>query len=201
SAGGYIFSVYSTDKNGIKSVLQSFPITITEGVTINVGGIFLSPTLTGDKSQVKKGDNITFFGQAVPESEVTIAVHSNQEFFKKVNSDKNGVYLHTMDTSVLEVGGHNAKSKVASGGEISGYSNGYNFSVGSENIAPVDKKCPQKGDLNNDCKVNLVDFSIAAFWYKKVLNSQTLALEKIKLNGDGKINLVDFSIMAYYWTG
>jgi hypothetical protein len=132
---------------------------------------------------------------------VTIAVHSNQEIFKKVNSDKNGVYLHTMDTSVLELGSHNAKSKVASSGEISGYSNAYNFAVGNDNIDKGNDKCPAKGDLNNDCKVNLVDFSIAAFWYKKTLSTQTILLEKSKLNGDGNINLVDFSIMAYYWTG
>ncbi len=201
NAGQYIFSVYSTDKDDIRSPLQSFPITITDGVTLNVGGIFIAPTISGDKSQVKQGDNITFFGQSVPNSEVTIAVHSNQEIFKKTNSDINGVYLHTMDTSVLEIGSHNAKSKVASANEISAYSNGYNFAVGNANIAPVDKKCPAKGDLNNDCKVNLIDFSIAAFWYKKTLNTQTAVLEKTKLNGDAKINLVDFSIMAYYWTG
>lgn len=203
NAGTYIFSVYSTDKDGIRSPLQSLPITVTDGVTMNVGGIFLAPTISGDKSQVKKGDNITFFGQSVPSSEVTIAIHSNQEIFQKVQSDKNGVYLKTVDTSPLEVGSHNAKSKVAYQSEISAYSAGYNFSVGNNNIdLPIDKKCPAKGDLNGDCKVNLVDFSIAAFWYKKsVLNAPTTLFEKGKLNGDGKINLVDFSIMAFYWTG
>ncbi len=203
SAGSYVFSVYSTDKDGVRSPLQSFPITVSDGVTINVGGIFIAPTISGDKSQVKQGDNITFFGQAVPSSEVTIAVHSNQEIFQKVQSDKSGVYLKTMDTSPLEIGTHNAKSKVAFQSEISAYSNGYNFTVGNDNI-DLDKlkKCPAKGDLNNDCKVNLIDFSIAAFWYKKpTLNAQTTILEKDKLNGDGKINLVDFSIMAFYWTG
>ena len=201
--GSYIYSVYSTDKDGIRSPLQSFPITITQGVTINVGGIFVAPTISGDKSQVRKGDNITFFGQAVPESEVTIAVHSNQEIFQKVQSDENGIYLKSMDTTPLEIGGHNAKSKVAYRNEISSYSNGYNFTVGSSNVElDTDNKCPQKGDLNNDCKVNLIDFSIAAFWYKKpVLNAQAALFEKAKLNGDGKINLVDFSIMAFYWTG
>jgi hypothetical protein len=202
TAGSYIFSVYSTDKDSIRSPIQSFPITVTEGVTINVGGIFIAPTISGDKSEVKQGDNITFFGQSVPKSEVTIAVHSNQEIFKKVQSDVNGVYLHTMDTSPLDIGTHNAKSKVAFQSQISAYSNGYNFTVGDENIGLTkDKKCPGKGDLNSDCRVNLVDFSIAAYWYKKPLNAQTIILEKEKLNGDKNINLVDFSIMAYYWTG
>ena len=63
------------------------------------------------------------------------------------------------------------------------------------------KKCPAKGDLNGDCRVNLVDFSIASYWYKGILSDAFKKIEISKLNGDGKINLVDFSIMAYYWTG
>jgi hypothetical protein len=201
-AGSYVFSIYSTDKDGVRSPTQSFPITVTEGVTIRVGGIFLAPTISGNKSQVKQGDDITFFGQSTPSSEVTISVHSNQELFKKVQSDIHGIYLHTMDTSVLEIGSHAAKAKVATENIISSYSNTYNFLVGSSNVVQEPKSCPKKADLNSDCRVNLVDFSIAAFWYKKpVLNVATTLLEKERLNGDGRINLVDFSIMAYYWTG
>jgi hypothetical protein len=58
-----------------------------------------------------------------------------------------------------------------------------------------------KADLNCDGRVNLVDFSIAAYWYKRPLNDAFKAIEKDRLNGDGKIDLIDFSIMAYYWTG
>ncbi|MEI6400274.1 MAG: dockerin type I domain-containing protein [bacterium] len=203
SVGTYVFSVYSTDKDDVRSPLQSFPITVTAGVTVNVGGIFIAPTISGDKSQVKQGDNITFFGQAVPQSEVTIAIHSNQEIFKKIQTDKNGVYLQTVDTSPLEIGGHSAKSKVAFDGQISAYSAGYNFIVGNDNIE-TDKNTKKinKGDLNGDNKVNLIDFSIAAFWYKKTnLSDQMKNYEKTRLNGDGKIDIIDFSIMAYYWTG
>jgi hypothetical protein len=47
----------------------------------------------------------------------------------------------------------------------------------------------------------LIDFSIAAFWYKRPLSAEFLAREQKHLNGDGKIDLIDFSIMAFYWTG
>jgi hypothetical protein len=50
--------------------------------------------------------------------------------------------------------------------------------------------------MNNDKQVNLVDFSIAAYWYKRPSPPAN-----IDLNSDGKVDLVDFSIMAYYWTG
>jgi hypothetical protein len=53
-----------------------------------------------------------------------------------------------------------------------------------------------KGDFNKDGRVNLVDFSIAAYWHKRP--SPPVSVD---LNGDGKVDLVDFSIMAFYWTG
>jgi len=68
-----------------------------------------------------------------------------------------------------------------------------------EKIFP--KKCPGKGDLNSDCRVDLVDFSIAAYWYKKPLSPPFAEIEREKLSGDGEVTLRDFSIMAYWWTG
>lgn len=60
----------------------------------------------------------------------------------------------------------------------------------------TDESTCRTADANCDDVVDLIDFSILAFWYKKVG-----APDKIDLNHDGKINLIDFSIMAYYWTG
>lgn len=61
------------------------------------------------------------------------------------------------------------------------------------------EKCFRRGDVNDDCKVDLVDFSIAAYWYKRPLPARFLAVEKSKLSGDGQVTLRDFSIMAYWW--
>ncbi|MBU2544617.1 dockerin type I repeat-containing protein, partial [Patescibacteria group bacterium] len=58
-----------------------------------------------------------------------------------------------------------------------------------------------KGDLNGDGRVNLVDFSIAAYWYKRTISAEFAVKESERMNGDGKVDLVDFSIMAFYWTG
>lgn len=197
SAGNYVFSVYSEDNQGNRSSLLTFPVSLTTNASTNVGGIFLAPTISADKTQVKKGDNITFFGQSTPNSEVTISINSVQEIFHKINSDNNGVYLHVVDSSVLDLGDHTAKSKAARDGQISSYSKVVAFTVGDTNLA-LEKivATPLKGDLNNDGKNNLIDFSIMAFWYNKP-NPPA----KVDLNGDGKINLVDFSILAYYWTG
>lgn len=200
--GNYIFSVYSEDGQGIRSSLLTFPVSITSGATTKVSGIFIAPTIATDKSEVKRGDNIVIFGQSTPESEVTISVNSDEEFFNKVKADAGGAYLYNFDTSALTADWHYAKSKAALNGEISSYSKTVSFNVGAKTVsAQPSAKCPAKADLNNDCRVNLVDFSIAAYWYKRTISAEFAAKEKERLNGDGKVDLIDFSIMAFYWTG
>lgn len=200
--GLYNFGVNSTDNTGRQSLIQTFPVTLTGSASVVVSGIFIAPSISVDKQVVKQGDNIAIFGQSVPNAKVTIAVNSEQQIFAQAPTDKSGAYLYNLDTAPLELGGHTAKSKAALSNEVSPFGPTAGFKVGSENILAdlKAKKCPAKGDLNGDCKVNLVDFSIAAYWYKRPLSTTFLSLEKTKLNGDGKLNLTDFSIMAYYWS-
>lgn len=203
SSGNYIFSIYSEDNKGIRSSLLTFPVSVTSGATTNIGGIFIAPIIAVDKSEVKRGDNIAIFGQSAPQSDITISVNSEKEFFAKTISDKDGIYLYNFDTAVLEYATHYTKSKAAIGNlAISGWSSVIGFKVGTKNItaAPF-VKCPTKADLNADCKVNLIDFSIAAYWYKRPISAEFKLKEAEKLSGDGKVDLVDFSIMAFYWTG
>jgi hypothetical protein len=201
SAGDYVFSVYSEDNKGRRSSLFTFPVTVVSGSTVKITGIFLSPTIDVDKSEVKRGDNIAILGQSVPNGEITIAVNSEQELFVKSKADKEGIYLYNLDTSPLDLGQHSTKSKAAADGLISSFSASVGFLVSTQTVAKAPVKCPLRGDLNNDCRVNLVDFSIAAYWYKRPISDTFKVIEKQWLNGDGKISLVDFSIIAYYWTG
>ncbi len=201
SAGNYIFSVFSEDSQARRSSSFNFPVIISQGATTTISGIFLSPTIDVDKIEVRRGDNIVVLGQSVPQGEVTIDISSDEEFFVKTKADKNGAYLSYFDTSPLVFGQHLAKSKTSADGLISSYSPAVGFAVGTKSVPKVPTKCPPKADLNSDCRVNLIDFSIAAYWYKRTLSESFKKIEKEKLNGDGKVTLVDFSIMAYYWTG
>ncbi|MBI3888448.1 hypothetical protein HY311_01500 [Candidatus Nomurabacteria bacterium] len=197
SSGSYIFSVYSEDSKGIRSSFLTFPLSVTEGVTTKVGGIFIAPTITTDKSEVKQGDNLAIFGQSTPSSEVTVSINSENELFVKKTTDANGTYLINFDTSQLEMGQHSAKSKAALGGDISSFGKVVGFTVGAKNvIKELTEKVVSKADINNDNKVNLVDFSITAYWYKRPNPPKSA-----DINGDGKVDLVDFSIMAFNWTG
>ena len=201
ASGDYTFSVYGEDGEKRRSSPFTFPIFITSGVTTRIGGIFIAPTIAVDKKEVKKGDNIAIFGQSAPSSDIVLSVNSPQEFFVNAPSDANGIYLHNFDTSVLELGAHSTKSKALKSGEISSFSETVAFKVGDKNVFLDREVKSTKCDLNDDNRCNLIDFSIAAFWYKKVLSASFVQKEIDHLNGDGKIDLIDFSIMAFYWTG
>lgn len=202
SGGNYIFSIYSEDDRGNRSSLLTFPLSVVSGATLNVDDIFIAPTIDVNKSEVKRGENIAIFGQSAAQADIVISVNSEEEFFAKTISDKDGIYLYNFDTAILDYGSHYTKSKASIGNQlISGFSYLANFKVGTKTVFKETMKIPEKGDLNNDKRVNLVDFSIAAYWYKRPISTAFAAIEAEKLNNDGKIDLVDFSIMAYYWTG
>jgi hypothetical protein len=92
--GSYTFSVYTTDQNGLHSVSFSFPVYITAGSTVNIGGIILAPTINVDKSEVKQGDNEAIFGFAVPNGKVNISVHSTTEHLVSTIASSTGAYLY-----------------------------------------------------------------------------------------------------------
>ena len=197
SGGTYIFGVWAEDNKGNRSITHTFSISITAGATTMVSGIFLPPTISLDKNEVKRGDNIAIFGQSAPLADIVVSVSSDEEFFGKTISDKAGAYLYNFDTSFVDYGTHSTKSKASIGNlEISSWGLALGFKVGAKNIAAEPEKKAVKGELNNDGRVNLIDFSIMAYWYKRPSPPP-----KVDLNGDGKIDLIDFSIMAYYWTG
>ena len=137
----------------------------------------------------------------MPNGQISISVHSNPEFFIQTISDRFGGYVYNFDTAVLDLGDHLTKSKASDDGLISQFGKVIGFKVGNENVlaaTPVLSPggvCGSIGDLNGDCRVNLVDYSILAFWYKK--NSPPA---NVDLNYDNKVDIIDFSILAHYWT-
>ncbi len=195
TTGNYTFSLYAEDAKKIRSDLFSFSVYITSGATTKIGGIFLAPTISLNSTAFKWGDTLQIFGQSTPKSEITISVNSAQEFLLKTTTDEKGVYLYNFDTALLELGEHHTKAKSISGADASSFSRQLRFLVGKEKpLNPSGNLSP--GDISGDGSVNIIDFSILAYWYNRP-NPPT----SVDLNRDGKITLVDFSMMAFYWTG
>lgn len=197
--GTYNFGIRAEDSERLKSNLELFTIFISYGVTTVVDGIFISPTITTDKIWVKQGDPIAILGRAVPNAYVSVTIHSDTMLLKKTKANASGGWIYKLDSAELELGDHKTKARASTDDDISSLSEEVGFIVGNEtrirtegNPLGLKAKC----DLNNDYRVNLQDFSIMAFWYKR-LGFPT----KVDLNDDSLVNLTDFSILAWCWTG
>ncbi len=193
-AGVYQFSVYGTDIFGIDSDSVTFSVEVISQARTTVSGVVVPPTITTDTLRVDEGEDITFYGQSYQDSVIVfdlIGVSSTT-----VGTNISGLYQYTLDTTGLDTGEYFVRVKMIDPLAESDYSQPFLFTVGEEIPPPF-----IFGDVNYDNRVDIVDFSITAFWYKKPLNDTFRDLELERLNGDGKVDIVDFSLMAYYWTG
>lgn len=198
--GTYSFGVRAQDENGLQSKVLTFTVYISSLVATTVNGIFIPPTISSDKIEVMKGNTITFTGKSAPDTEVRLSFAARTELLRKTKSDSTGAWFFELDSSLLDSGDYDAKARSLTAQNLSPYSDAIFFRVGDTNrarpklsfLSGFRKKC----DLNNDNRVNLLDFSIMAFWYKRISFPP-----KVDLNTDKQVNLTDLSILAFCWTG
>lgn len=202
SGGFYSFALYASDIENKRSLTVGFTVNAFSGQTVIVSDIIISPTIGADKSQVRMGNDIKFFGYSYPKSQVNVIINSSQVIADKTQSEKSGLWTYTLNSSTLEAGDHTTKSQTVASELISPFSESLSFKVGNADV-PFGKvvstgpSCNKNGDINNDRKVNLVDFSIMLFFWNQKNPKNPCA----DINYDGAVNLIDFSIMLYWWTG
>ena len=196
--GIYTFSIYSYDVNGLQSVLYTVTLNLSNSSNIAIDDILLPPSITTNKQEVISPEMVKVSGQTLPYGEVSV-------FFRgdvyRTTTDGNGLYSVNLPTSELQKGLYDVTATSTGEGFISTVSKTVTFEVGDESIVALNDGCPQKADLNGDCRVNIIDFSIAAFWYERELSNDFIQDEDDQLTGDTLLDLRDFSLMAYYWTG
>ncbi|OGZ14229.1 MAG: hypothetical protein A3J08_03570 [Candidatus Lloydbacteria bacterium RIFCSPLOWO2_02_FULL_51_11] len=199
--GTHTFGVVGEDASGHRSVTQSFTVKLTSAITTTLTGIVVPPTVMADKTDVRKGDTVKIEGKAQPGATVALYLGDTGNKIKKilahVSANTAGSWSYMLPTVALALGGYDIQALAEKGENKTGLSQSVSFTVGLENkVATLFAKAPTHVDFNKDNKVNLIDFSIAAFWFKKESPPA-----HVDTNGDGKVDLVDFSILAYYWTG
>jgi len=190
TGGLYTFGVWAEDSLGRRSITFSFTVSITDGMTTTISGIFIPPTIELEKTNLLKGETLKIVGQTAPESELSIHVES-AEIIKTAVAQKTGDWKYALDTTVLEEGSHTTRVKAETqAGILSSFSKVLGFYIGKYGSKEI---CPQ-ADFNKDGKTNLTDFSIMLYWWGKYNTC-------VDQNQDGVVNLPDFSILMYYWTG
>lgn len=203
--GTYQFDLYATDSGGIQTATYSLRSAIAIKSVLKIEGIFLGPSITSDMLEVAHGKIITLSGYAVPESRTLITLrdqYGHTTFFT-ASSSSSGTYTYAVQTGVLQRGYYSASAQSFMFNASSSPSRTIWIRIGDIDTprTGIFSTCPQRGDLNNDCKVNLTDFSILMFWFKQELHGEFIQREKALLSGDGRADLVDFSIIFFNWTG
>lgn len=188
-----LYTLYAIDKEARRSLLLNYPIVVKNGYVTQVSGIRFAPTLSLDKIEVKRGDNTTLSGYSLPSTDVYIKIEGKQSKNLIAKSNPNGTYKLDISTSDFAKGRYNLYVYYKDDKRISKV---VEFTIGDTNIPSTELVANIPGDCNADQLINLIDFSVAAFWYGK--KNPPVCVDT---NKDDIINLVDFSILAFYWTG
>lgn len=205
SDGIHTFNLTGEDINGRRTSAVSVTVDATAERTVAIQDILLPPTLSTDIQEVRQGDSLVFSGYGVLNAEIIVFLNSDEQNVETIvqttRTDSLGAYTVFFDTNVLPLGSYTARAIAVKNGIVSLSSLPVSVSVGVQTVLKESADCPAFGDMNQDCRVNLVDFSIVAFYYERPLDNAGKNKEITYLNGDGIVNLTDFSLLAYYWTG
>ena len=142
--------------------------------------------MSSDK--ISQGKNLDVFGCSSPESEINIFIDSLASVYSTSQADSNCQWFYSFNSSILENEGYyTIKAKAVSpDGLISDFSETLQFYLERPSCAGA--------DLNQDGRVDMVDFSILLYWWGTDDDCSDQ-------NDDGIVDLTDFSIMMYFWTG
>ena len=198
-AGRYSFVLYGDDSKGLRSSSFTKNVDVAKDKSTKVDGVVIAPTIRVNKSKVKQGETVSASGQTYPQAKVKLVVSGKTKLSIQKQADKNGQYFYNFDSGVMEKGDYTIQASV----DTSEKSQSVNFNVGGNTVLYIDPAA-LKYDLDSDGQVNLVDFSIMAFWYNKPAptdSAQLIIFKSLDLNSDGKIDLQDFSILTFWWTG
>ncbi|MFA5945925.1 MAG: hypothetical protein WC802_03390 [Patescibacteria group bacterium] len=199
SIGTFAFGFVATDTLGNHSALTTVEITAS-GSSTTTRDIFLSPTIAPIGFFVSSSAVVAVTGSSAPDADVRLSITSvsgDVILTRHAQADANGEYSIQLAPNALPAGSYTVTATATLGGLTSTRSLPASFAIGAPN-APLSYL---KGDYNEDGQVNLVDFSIALYWYKQPLSPAFKVLELHHGNGDGILDLVDISILAYFWTG
>lgn len=180
---------WARDASGTQSITTSIVFEIAQSAVTSVSNIFFPPTIKISSAAVVPGALIELSGQTVPTAKVVTDVYAGARATLESVADASGSWALQIDSASLPRGQHNAKSYFELQGSVrSGYGKSIAFAVGD------DASSVTSTDMNNDSRINLVDFSI-------FLLSWNTSNQSSDYNGDGKVNLADFSILLFNWTG
>jgi hypothetical protein len=186
--GTHVLTFYGVDATGTRSGLLSFQVLLTSLSRTTALQLFIPPTLSVEEGSAGQ---LEVSGSTVPGASVGVIITNGDTTISLLTgvADENGNYLLSVSRSLLQSSSIAFRALAAVNTVRSPFGLAVRVPISSVKIA-------LRGDFNNDGRVNLIDFSMLAYWHERANPPAA-----IDLNGDGKVSLVDFSILTYYWTG
>lgn len=132
-------------------------------------------------------------GYALPTRELKVVIEdkNKKSTIFTLTSRSTGRYNIILPLMDLQKGSYSIYIKYINDTRISKL---VEFMIDDTNIESTDVTLNIPGDCNTDGVINLTDFSVSAFWYKK--QNPPICVD---INKDSIVDLIDFSILAYYW--
>lgn len=219
----FVFTLFNLNISTLFAVTETVTVsaTVTETTTsapsspTSSGGRPPASSLNGNQISIPK-TSIRLSGEAYPNSKVTLL--KNGLIVATVRSDNEGLFSVTLEEKyttanlytvfVTDVFGKRSSVLnypiVVSEGYLTHLS-GIRFPPTTildkiqvrfeDSVDSEDSSLGIVGDFDGDERINQVDFSMLAFWYKK-----DNPRKSFDINKDGIVDLIDFSILAFYWT-
>jgi len=205
----YDFGIYAQDDFGLFSPTHTYNLGINTNQITEVSNILIPATISISEDKIYQGESLVISGSAYPNS-LIVSFISPLFMASTVNSDENGRWIYTFDSTTYEPNEYYVRAKtVFSGGEQSEYSEELKFKIIKKIIPPdptpgpdptPDPSDPQKkcngSNLNDDSRVDILDFSIMLHYWQSKKPANSCA----DINQNGIVDIYDFSVMMYEWT-
>lgn len=191
----HIYTLYADDINQERSLLLNYPLVLSTATFTQISNILFAPTVVTDKIESQASESVIIEGYARPQKTIIVTIKENSLVKKiyEVITNEFGKYSFTISLNSFPDATYIISAKYKNDERISKLAT---MIVGKKTISRESDLAPLVGDCTLDKKINLVDFSILAYWYGR--DNPPVCIDT---NKDGTVNLVDFSILAYYWTG
>lgn len=201
------FGIWARDTQDFISPTTNIGIYLQPYVPVTIANIVIGPTLAG-KTNLAVGEDQIFSGSGYPGATISlfnVFAFSQTPYVGIV--DVAGRWQVRIPAAKLFPGSYTFQATMQAGlGGGIGYSQGFTFIVGKGGeivpgeppVTPGVKRC-FGSDFNGDGKVNIRDFSIFLFHWRKDYSKTPPSNACVDRNSDRKVDIRDFSILMHDW--
>ena len=72
--GNHTFSIWGVDADEVVGKVSNFTLTLADGSTTTISGIFLGPSIVADRTTMTAGETITLSGTTLPNGDVNVTL-------------------------------------------------------------------------------------------------------------------------------